>query len=99
MEDSKEEKEEEKEIKTQLTFKLDEYSTKVPSDRDYSKFIFTIINKIDAKIAVLFIKEHNINYLYATEQSRPYTPLMLAVDSSLVEIVEAIIIKIKDLNQ
>ena len=92
MEDSKEERE----IKNQLSYKLFEYSTNVPSDRDYSKFIFTIINKIDAKIAVLFIKEHNINYLYATAQNRPYTPLMLAVEAGLLEIVEGIILKIKD---
>ena len=93
MEDSKEE---EREIKNQLSYKLFEYSTNVPSDRDYSKFIFTIINKIDAKIAVLFIKEHNINYLYATAQNKPYTPLMLAVEAGLLEIVEGIILKIKD---
>jgi hypothetical protein len=92
MEDSKEERE----IKNQLSYKLFEYSTNVPSDRDYSKFIFTIINKIDAKIAVLFIKEHNINYLYATAQNKPYTPLMLAVEAGLLEIVEGIILKIKD---
>jgi hypothetical protein len=92
MEDSKEERE----IKNQLAYKLFEYSKNVPSDPDYSKFIFTIINKIDSKIAVLFIKEHNINYLYATAQNRPYTPLMLAVEAGLLEIVNRIILKIKD---
>ena len=92
MEDSKEERE----IKNQLAYKLFEYSKNVPSDRDYSKFIFTIINKIDSKIAVLFIKEHNINYLYATAQNRPYTPLMFAVEAGLLEIVDRIILKIKD---
>ena len=87
---------EDKELHNQMVLKMDEYSRKVPQDEDFSRFIFTILSKEHSDLALHFIKEHSIKYLYYTYPNRPeYTPLMIAVESELSDIVEEIMHKIK----
>jgi len=87
---------EDKELNIKIVYKLDEYRRNVPEDHDFSRFLFTLLNKENDELAVYFIKTHNIKYLYNTLLNRPtYTPLMLAVENELPDIVEEIIIKIK----
>lgn len=87
---------EDKELHIQMVLKMNEYAKKVPSDHDFSMFIFTILNKVDSNLAVYFIKEHSIKYLYNTASNRPkYTPLMIAVENELSNVVEEIMLKIK----
>ena len=87
---------EDKELKIEMVNKLDEYRRNVPEDHDFSRFLFTLLNEENDKLAVYFIKTHSIKYLYNTLANRhEYTPLMLAVEKKLPDIVEEIINKIK----